>query len=71
MDWTPAFAGVTDLIRPSLVISGLTAIGLTGLGAYLPKNNAFNVHKENNTTNTAVPIDATSAIIAISFSRMV
>lgn len=31
---------------------------------YLPVKVCFNIHKENNTVNKAIPIDATSAIIA-------
>ena len=36
---------------------------------YLPVKTCFNIHKENNTVNKAIPIDATSAIIAIFSSR--
>ena len=31
---------------------------------YLPVKSCFNIHKENNTVNKAILIDATSAIIA-------
>ncbi|MDD5299293.1 MAG: hypothetical protein PHD65_02240 [Gallionella sp.] len=34
-----------------------------------PVNNCFNIHKLNRTAATAVPIDATSAMIAIFSSR--
>ena len=31
---------------------------------YLPVKSCFNIHKENNTVNKAIPTDATSATIA-------